>query len=273
MFTFINMLRYLFGGAGQQQESAEQPEQTKEQIEASSGDNVKFYDGTEPSDNYKAMLSDAVKFYQQEFNMTPRVNIANDPEALPDENVSGTTSVYPDYAGQYDVNLRYLTKEGEKEEEEISRLGEATGFHPKNSGHVGSIPVHELGHALFGTLFPRDDTSSNREGEYYEGKFYPTIEDDVYYKALEDLKVSEDKDKEKTEEISGYAYDNPAEAVAESLVDYYYNRDKAAPLSRAIIRRLKSAGATYATRQAGGFDLDPSASNFVKNLRRYRAIQ
>lgn len=285
MFNFIDALKYLFSGGSNQE--ASQPEQQQEQINAASGDNVRFAQGTDMSENYGNVLSDAVKFYQDEFKMTPRATIFNDPEALPGDEAfyaTGTATRFPDKTGQYAIDFRFLTEEDEESDKRMSSESEALGVHPKNSGDIASTPVHELGHALFGTLFPENDTSSNRKGEYSDGKFYPKIADDLYYDALSDLGVKYSDNEEdnaasnkeavkKTNEISKYAGSNPAETVAEALVDFYYNRDNAADLSKAIVKRLKSEGSTYGLRQAGGFDLDSSADNFVKNLRRYRVVQ
>ena len=275
MFDIINALRSFIGGISGGNNDHPKEAQPQEKIEAQSGSNVRFYNGTDISQNYGNALSDAIRFYQNEFHMTPHANIANDPEALPNDNITGAATLTPDKTGQYGIDFRYLTEGDEEEGRESSKLGERTKSHPKNSGDIGSVPVHELGHALFGTLFPSDDTSSNREGEYSNEKFYSVLADDVYFDALEDIGVKDDDEKaiEKTKEISGYANANPSEAVAESLVDYYYNRDNAAPLSKAIVKKLKSKGATYSIKQTGGFDLDSSADNFVKNLRRYRVIQ
>lgn len=273
---FIQNIREMAQKSPEELQEMAASQERKKAINARSGDNIRFYGGTNPGKEYSDVLSDAIKFYQTEFKMTPHATIANDPDVLRNDNVLGATTVYPDETGQYSIDFRHLSDKDVKEGEEAAKIGEATGSHPKNSGDIRNTPIHELGHALFGTLFPPDDTSSNRKGEYYEGEFYPVLADDLYWDALNDIGVEDDdveKQEEKTREISGYAWANPAETVAESLVDYYYNRNEAAPLSRAIINRLKSAGSMYGIRQTGGFDLDSSADNFMRNLRRYKVIQ
>lgn len=273
---FIQNIRGLSQKSPEELQEMAASQEHKKAIDARSGDNIRFYEGTNPGKEYSDVLSDAIKFYQAEFKMTPHAIIDNSPELLPSDNILGATTIFPDIEGQYSINFRHLSGKDAKEGEEVAKIGEVTGSHPKNSGDIRNTPIHELGHALFGTLFPPDDTSSTRKGEYYEGEFYPVLADDLYWDALNDIGVEDDdieKQEEKTREISGYAWTNPAETVAESLVDYYYNRDEAAPLSKAIINRLKSAGSMYGIKQTGGFDLDPSATNFMKNLRRYRVIQ
>lgn len=273
---FIQNIRGITQTSPEELQEMAASQERKKAINARSGDNIRFYEGTDPGKEYSDVLADAIKFYQTEFKMTPHATIANDPDALWNDNVLGTATTHPDETGQHSINFRHLSDKDVKEGEEVAKIGEAIGFHPKNSGDIGTTPVHELGHALFGTLFPPDDTSSTRKGEYYEGEFYPMLADDLYWDALNDIGVGDDdieKQREKTEEISGYAWTNPAETVAESLTDYYYNRDEAAPLSKAIINRLKSAGSMYGIKQTGGIDLDPSATNFIRNLRRYKVIQ
>lgn len=276
---FIQNIRGLSQKSPEELQEMAASQERKEAINARSGDNIRFYDGTELSDNYKNTLMDAIKFYQDEFKVTPHATIGNDPDFLDrryGSAVEGLTDLVSDSFGQYGVDLRNLKQSQEEAATLSAQEATKNEWSPKNSGDMSMVPIHELGHVLFGTLFPINDTSSNRQGIYEDGKFYPVVADDIYFNALGDLGVNDGDTKkavEKTKEISGYANANPDETIAEALVDYYYNRNNAADLSKAIVNRLKSAGSMYGIKQTGGFDLDPSADNFMRNLRRYKVIQ
>lgn len=277
---FIQNIRGLSQKSPEELQEMAASQERREAINARSGDNIRFYDGTELSDNYKNTLMDAIKFYQDEFKVTPHATIGSDPDYLDrryGSNVAGTASLLGgDDFGQHEVNLRNLKQSQEEAATLSAQRSTKHEWWPKNSGDISAVPIHELGHVLFETIFPGVDTSSTRQGIYEDGEFYPVLADDIYFNALGDLGVNDGDTKkavEKTKEISRYANTNPDETIAEALVDYYYNRNNAADLSKAIINRLKSAGSMYGIKQTGGFDLDRSARNFIKNLRRYRVIQ
>ena len=235
------------------------------EISAGSGGNVTWVTPV-LSKNYADTLNDAIRFYQNEFKITPHAMVYSDWEELNQAPGYTTGITFPaDKTGQSPVNLRYMDEWGEKEGEQIAKESEAEHWHPKNAKTIGDTPIHEFGHVLHDMLFPYEDTSSNKSDMTYRNL---TVD------ALTDLGVqNNDEAMEKVGEISEYAKDNPAETIAEALVDYYYNRNHSADLSKAIVKRLKSNSSTYGLRQAGGFDMDPSADNFIKNLRRYRVIQ
>ena len=263
-----------------------------------SGKNVRFEGNVNLSDNYKNSLNDIVKFYQKEFKITPHATIHPFSDMMDEdeddyEDTLGLAETEPDKMGQLGVGLRYLDTKGEPKAKAIAKDDVEVGWHPKNSGTINQTPTHELGHALFGTLFPDKNTSSNAKKVdiYKNGKkdkrLYGAF--DLYYDSLNDLGISDlsaDKDKviKETGKISDYAIGStvdkqgrsiidPHEVIAESLVDYYYNRKKAAPLSQAIVKRLKNSGGLYRFEQAGGIDLAPTNDSFIKNLRRYNVVQ
>lgn len=291
MFDFIGFLRELFGGNGSNQEQPqEQPqEQTtnnveQEDITSHSGDNVQFRDDTELSDNYANTLNDVVDFYKNEFNVSPHVSIQNSPEDLP-EMALGATMIPADNAGQFHINLRHATAADEAEAEKDSKEGAADNFHPKNSTSIANTPVHEMGHAIYGMLFPEEEDSNiiqpSKQQTNYKNS-WGLVDDALKDIGLVDKSNPEDEDNyddeyfeeadKKISDISEYALNDPHETVAEALTDYYYNRDDSADLSKAIVNRLKSRGYMYGLEHSGGVGKTGS-DNFIKNMRRYRVIQ
>lgn len=261
-------------------------------VTARSGNNIQFDKGytTGLSDNYKNTFNDIVKFYQKEFNLTPRVHVGADVDDMP-PNVNGVTYDGKDSDGNFLVKFRRTWEEDEEDAKNIAKEATAHEWHPKNSDSIAHVPVHEFGHALLLTLFPKYDTSSNAE-KWGDGelKSHDELVDATVHNALNDLGISsKDQDKylNEVDKISRYAgtrkLKNPDgsvirspikhEVVAEALSDYYFNRDKSAPLSKAIVKQLKNRGSMFATKQSGGIDLDTSSNNFTRNLRRYSAIQ
>lgn len=277
-------------------------------VNARSGGNVKVADDVDLSNNYRNALNDAIGFYQKEFKMTPHADLYNDP-VIASQGSLGVTKIIPDDTGQHAIDLLHLTKRDERSAKAKDQSDRDRGWGPKNSGDISHVPVHELGHALFTTLFEPDNKATENDAamkSYLDAR-------KIYTDALKDIgvdlsdikklpagtKASHDrvekiksKAHDKVKEISGYAssagenfvaipptksslryYDDPHEIVAESLADYYYNRDKAADLSKAIVKRLKRDSSTYGLRQAGGVGTGSDANKFVKNLRRYKAIQ
>lgn len=272
MQNFIEQLRTLMSMSPEQLSEVAAAPARKNEVNAVSGDNIRLGEYADPSENYKNALVDAARFYQNEFKVTPHATLYNDPDNLPPD-AGGVTLLDEDKEGQYTVNLRNLTKWDENYDKNIADNSSLLHWHPKNSGGISNNIIHELGHALYGTLFPEKDTYSTK-------REYPVKK--LYEDSLKDIGVepSSDKAKKATLKVSGYAGDTertgdiiPHEVVAESLVDYYYNRDQSAPLSKAIINRLKTEGSTYGIRRTGGVDLRPSASTFMSNLRRYKVIQ
>lgn len=277
-------------------------------VNARSGGNVKVTNDVNLSNNYRDALNDAIGFYQKEFKMTPHADLYNDP-VIAYRGDLGVTKVIPDDTGQHGVDLLYLTEGDERAAKEKDQSDRDKGWGPKNSGDISHVPVHELGHALFTTLFEPDNKApkDNAVNKSYldADKIYSDALKDVGVdlSAIEKLpsgnKASHDraekiksKAHDKVKEISGYASmggenfvatppvnsllryaDNPHEVIAEALSDYYYNRGKAADLSKAIVKRLKRDSSTYGLKQAGGVGTGSDTNKFVKNLRRYKAIQ
>lgn len=270
MFNLINLFRALFErkGGGEEEQPEQSPyEQRQEELQAQSGDNVTFHNSTNISENYKDVLSDAINFYQSEFKTTPRADIAH--AIFGDDSITGMTNLEPDETGQHPLYLKHLNQQDEEEARETATESEAVNWHPRNiGGTLSSTPVHELGHALYATFFPLNDTSSNADRKHdIDGET-------LVQEALKDVHATDDDAEEYMNDVSGYAVVGGApETIAESLVDYYYNRDNAADLSKAIVRRLKAKGSMRAVEQTGGFDTRGTADNFIKNLRRYRVIQ
>ena len=301
---FIDDLRALMSmNEDQLAEVASSPDRRKA-IEAVSGGNVNVGNATYLSDSYKNALTDAIRFYQNEFKVSPHANVRSFVDSFtPDElgdidpRTRGMTTVNPDRTGQHDIALDDLTSGNEEKAEEETAEASETGWHPKNSIGIANVPVHEFGHAIAGMLF-EDNANEDRKLSGYSEKNDQTK---VVKDALRDIgadvsdegieissfgpfkeglsrhtkKLSKNYDiaRDAVKEISDYALTNPAEAIAESLVDYYYNRDNAASLSKAIVNRLKSEGSMYGIKQTGAVDLAPSADNLLSNLRRYRVIQ
>lgn len=291
-------------GVGQDASAA----QNRNAVSARSGGNVQVSKDVNLSDNYKNSVNNAIKFYQKEFKMTPHADLYNDP-VIAYRGDLGVTKIIPDDTGQHAIDLLHLTEKDEDEARMIAQSDSNRGWGPKNSGDISHVPVHELGHALFTTLFEPDnkdpkDNASNKSYLDAEKIYTDALKDiGVDLSSIEKLpdgtkanhdRVEKIKSKahDKVKEISGYASsggenfvaipptksslryaDDPHEIVAESLADYYYNRDKAADLSKAIVKRLKKDSSTYGLRQAGGVGTGSDANKFVKNLRRYKAIQ
>lgn len=257
----------------------------KNYLRAVSGDNTRLIDDTELSENYKNALSDVIKFYKNEFGFTPHADVYSDPSDL------GHAKAIT-YFGDTKTGPRMINFERLRPEDEGPALREATwdaegGWSVKNSGDIKHVPVHEFGHVVADMLFPY----STKTGENKNLK-------KLYVDSLKDAGFSVEKGGDLNKQandilnnMSGYAastgmYYLPApfkedgvdiasehEVVAEALADYYYNRDKATDLSKAIVKRLKKSGATYGLKQAGGVDTTGNAKNFLENLRRYNVVQ
>lgn len=259
MDSFIQTLRNAFFGGGENKT-------TPENVTAKSGDNIRFQEGVRVSDNFTKALGDIVSFYQKEFKVTPNATIQYGKDKLP-SGVSGSTFTMQDREGRVPVTLRNLAREDEEREKASNIESVSLNFSPKGSDDIGSTSVHELGHALYSTLFPAKDTSSNASQKYND------LGEKLVKEALKDIGTKNDDEEATIEDISGYALAGPAETIAEGLTDYYYNRKNAAPLSQAIVKRLKSQGSLYGLKQQGAVDTSSSADNFIKNLRRYSVIK
>lgn len=225
------------------------------------------------SDNFANALKDALGYYKKEFKINPRANIYSDWENMYD-GVEGMAYELPNKKGNYDVNLRHVREHNERDASQTAAKAEQEGWWAKGyGGNLNGVPTHELGHVLTFQLFPDYDKVKN-----------------LYTDAMKDVGVEYDPKSQKSvlqaakkaKEISGYAaasnalppyapWNDEYETIAEALTDYYYNRDKAADLSKAIVKRMKSKGATYGLEQAGGV-AGPNET-FMQNLRRYSAIQ
>lgn len=252
-------------------------EERENEIKAMSGNNIDFNGYTGLSENYKNALADAIRFYQNEFKITPKSNISRPKsKTFDDPNVGALVNFYDvDDEERRRTEFRYLRKRDEDTDLAQNDLAQLTEWHPKNAKTLSNNAVHEFGHVLTDMLFPEiSGTYSNdktrRENYYKYSK--------LYEQALHDVGARDDwsdNTYKKLREISRYAASDfdSVEAIAEALADYYYNRDKAAPLSQALVKRLKAASGTYGINRTGGINLDPSPENFIKNLRRYSAIQ
>lgn len=244
----------------------------QQQVTNRSGGNINFPNkSAEVSDNYKNAFMDAIKFYQGEFKVTPHADIYHDPTRFGDRG-GGYTLIEPDNNGQHDVVLRDMTKDDEKRAKKLTPEG------------IDYVPTHELGHALFNTLFPSYDTSSNSIPEdnsplqQTSSTGRPRVERNranalnLVHDAMKDMGTKKPW-VEEAEKITDYATKGPEETIAEALTDYYYHKSKAAPLSKAIVNRLKSKGALYGINQTGGVDLTPTNYSFFKNLRKYSPLK
>lgn len=276
--------------------------QTQQRVVGRSGNNISFDGNTGLSDNYANALNDIVKFYQSEFKLTPNAKISN--TSTEKSAPLGITYYYGlDKNGNRRVGLRNLTAADEATASESALEDSNRGYSAKNPGSIAQVPVHELGHVITDMLFPyQKDTSSNSENRNDDYSLNSLR--NLYMDSLKDVGVDltantsaektakKEKALEKVNEISGYAAaqgkqkfrlksnnemalsdPDQYEVIAEALSDYYFNRDKAAPLSKAIVKRLKTKGTTYGLKRSGGFDLNTNSDNFIKNLRRYNAIQ
>lgn len=233
---------------------------TQNDVSARSGNNITMGDRTVPitgvGDKYGKVIKDAIKFYQDEFHVTPRANIYSDPDQF-GPNILGAAKPVTDDRGQYDVNLVHLWDADAENGEAIAKSAEQDGHHPKGTGTLAQTPVHELGHVLSFQLFPS-------KKDIYK----------LYVDSLRDIGTdltSRDETVKNTTKVSKYANADPYEAIAESLTDYYHNRDKSSPLARAVAKRMKNKGAMYGLTQSGGIG-NPNET-FTQNLRRYSAIQ
>ena len=289
---FINTLRNLTKSTPEEiAEFAASPER-RGKIEGASGGNIKVNKNMVPSENYTNALVDAIRFYRNEFGVTPHANIAYDPDWLIEKfgyNIGGVTIPREDSNGNLDVVLRDITKKDEAEDIQNQEPGAWSHFHPNNSVDIANAPTHELGHVLYYTLFPEVDTSSNSFARTIGLRDKLTDGDaklKILKDALDSIGATSENDREAAEKaISEYAMRNADETIAEALTDYYYNRDDAADLSKAIVGKLKNASSAYYLKRTGGVDLAPhsegtapkfystQAKNFYKNLRRFSPIQ
>lgn len=279
----------------------------QQKIEARSGGNISarsgpatpIYDG-----EHTKALNDITKFYQKEFKVTPRATIYNSPEKL-DFLAAGATSIALNHNAQHDVNLlntNHINQTPYQKWIEEYMDGDAGQYHPKNAIGVATTPVHELGHAVALQLFEdtyQDSNKDMKESEENGWSFSGTDQGQLVKDSLKDIGIEEmvtswDVDKngnyrrtsdsyysgkaeKEVSKISEYALSDPLETVAEALTDYYYNRNSAAPLSKAIVNRLKRKGQMYGVNQSGGISLTKrrrdATTEFMRNLRRYSAIQ
>lgn len=254
-------------------------------LNARSGNNVRFTDGVEISENYKNSLADVIKFYQDEFKITPHANVKSNPNDLGFSTQAVTWLDDRDGTGQREVNFRNLRESDEERATRGAKNDTNRGWSVANSGDISHVPVHEFGHVVADMLFPR-----NEKGERNKNL------QQLYIDSLKDAGFSVEKGGDLNKQandilnnMSGYAaatglhympapFKNDStniadehEVVAEALSDYYYNRDKATDLSKAIVKRIKNKGAMYGMKKAGG--LKNQNESFVQNLRRYRVIQ
>lgn len=232
----------------------------QDDVTARSGKNITMGDNIVPitgvGNKYGKVLKDAIKFYQDEFKVTPRANIIFDPDELGEIDALGAASPWKNISGQHIVDLLNLSDEDAAADQNYAKISAETGWHPKGSGTIAHTPVHELGHVLTFQLFPSEDD------------VYKLYEDSI--NDISDWKNVDERAK-KTTEISEYANSSPYETVAEALVDYYHNRENSAQLSKAIVKRLKNKGSLYGLTQSGG--VRTPNETFAQNLRRYQAIQ
>lgn len=289
---FINTLRNLTKSTPEEIAEFAAASKRRGEIEGASGGNIKVNKNAEPSENYTNALVDAIRFYRNEFGMTPHTNISYDPDWLVEKygyGVGGVTLPREDSNGNLDIVLRRITKADETGDIQAQEPGSWSHYHPNNSVDIANVPTHELGHALYYTLFPGVDTSSNSFARTI-GLSDKLSDGDAKLKILKDaldsIGATSENDRETAKKaISGYAMENADETIAEALTDYYYNRDDAADLSKAIVGKLKNASSTYYLKRTGGVDLAPhnegtvpefystQAKNFYKNLRRFSPIQ
>lgn len=158
------------------------------------------------------------------------------------------------------------------------REGAASGFHPKNSGDVSSVPIHENGHITvrklgmerineeleLGKLNPEDVTG------VLVSKYENAVLEEVMINALARMGVEATPNNysqriaQYRRQISTYADTNQYgtlagknnETVAEAMVDFAFNGDSAASLSKAIVGEMKERLMKYSPaampRQAWG---------------------
>lgn len=209
MDNFIQILRNAFGMGGER--SATNPanvdEARKNQIAARSGNNIRFRDGTDVGKSFADTLNDAVGFFQKEFKTTPRANIGD--FSIGKEYgaaTTGVTNIIPDSAGQHNIRLKFLSGEDEDAAKYTAEKNESEHWHPYNSGNsVAGDPMHELGHALYATLFPVEDTSSNANRKYDVAN---NGEYNLVMDSIKDMGIDtsdEDEIEAQKDEISGYA--------------------------------------------------------------------
>lgn len=259
----------------------------KNYLQMISGGNTRFVDDTELSENYKNALSDVIKFYKNEFGFTPHADVYSDPSDF-------TYEKAVTYLGDTKTGPRMINFERLRPEDEEPALREAQwdaegGWSVKNSGDIKHVPLHEFGHVVADMLFPY--STVNGENKNLKKLYVDSLKDAGF-----SVEKGGDLNKQANDildNMSGYAAStgrhflptpyrfgqrgtniaSEHEVVAEALADYYYNRDKATDLSKAIVKRLKKSGATYGLRQAGGVDTTGKKRNFLENLRRYNVIQ
>lgn len=225
------------------------------------------------SSNFADTLKDAIGYYQKEFKVTPRATISSAWEDMP-YGVEGMAFDKPNDEGNFAVNLRNLRDHNEEEAIDTASDAESRGWWAKGyGGNLSGVPTHELGHVLTFQLFPNYESVAK-----------------LYKDSLKDMGIDYDpnnrrdvlKAAKKAKEISGYAaasnvrppyapWNDEYETIAEALADYYYNRDNAADFSKAIVKRMKSKGATYGLEQVGG--IGGKNETFKQNLRRYNVLQ
>lgn len=272
-------------------------EQNKNSVRARSGNNISFIDSTNLSDNYAKALKDAIKFYQGEFKLTPHADISSNIDEESKYGSLGLTYLTPT-GGEGDqtvVDIRYLRPTDEQADLDSEAISVGAGWHPKNSVDLGNTPIHEFGHVISNMVFPlnKDGSENKNLRKLYEDSLADVgikdEEPDYNYEERGYLNKFDKDAYEKIKEMSGYAASyghmmdygediyfpaNPQEAVAEALVDYYYNRENATDFAKAVVKRLKSNSQLYGLKRAGGIDTDaePGAQNFVRNLRRYSVI-
>ena len=244
----------------------------QQQVTNRSGGNINFPGkSANISENYKNAFMDAIKFYQGEFKVTPHADIHHDPTQF-GEKGGGYTLIEPNNNGQHDIILRDMAESDEKRAKKMTPEG------------IDYVPTHELGHALFNTLFPSYDTSSSAitEGNSPLQSTSSTGRPRVEKNRANTLSLVQDAMKdmgtkntwvEEAKKITDYATKGPEETIAEALTDYYYHKNEAAPLSKAIVNRLKSKGALYGINQTGGVDLSPTQYSFFKNMRKYSPLK
>lgn len=173
---------------------------------------------------------------------------------------------------------KYYKTGGEAELERVLRQCAIDGFHPKNSGDASSVPIHENGHITVRKLgierINEGIEAGTIKAELVDRNMVSRMEDEileeVMISALGRMGIEANADNYSKEiaryrrQISEYAATNQYgtiagtnnETVAEALVDFAFNGEEAASLSKAVVGEIKERMMKYSPaampRQAWG---------------------
>lgn len=149
----------------------------------------------------------------------------------------GGMNITPQEDGTYIMEINKNIFNDRKKAKELYGKDVESGFHPKNSSYK-DMGIHEAGHMVLNEILRKKYSNINALATDWNNNITSTR---ILNQAFKKCKINGTINKRKAiKNISNYAIEKDAsEAIAESFVDYYANKNKSTDLSRAIITIMK----------------------------------